>query len=79
MISIRNLDVFEVALDRDRICGGILVSAQESLTFVDTDSILFVSAFALTDGISFASAFASATTISSSGDSSSSSFSSSAI
>ena len=79
MISIRNLDVFEVAFNRDRICGGILVSAQELLTFVDADSTLFVSAFALTDGISFASAFASTTTISSSGDSGSSSFSSSAI
>ena len=79
MISIRNLDVFEVALDHDRICGGILISAQESSTFIDADSILFASAFALTDGISFASAFASATTISSSGDSSSSSFSGSAI
>ena len=79
MISIRNLDVFEVAFDRDRICGGILVSAQESSIFIDADSILFASAFTLTDGISFASAFASATTISSAGDSSSSSFSSSAV
>ena len=79
MISIRNLDVFEVASDRDRICGGILVSAQESSTVVDADSTLFVSAFALTDGISLSSASASATTISSSGDSSSISFSGAAI
>ena len=79
MMSIRNLDVFEVASDRDRICGGSFMSAQESLTIVDADFMLFMSAFALTDGISLASASSFTTMISFSGDSISSSFSNAEI
>lgn len=79
MVIIRNLDVCEVASDRDQVRGGSLVISQKSLTLFDIDSTLFVSVFTSTDGVSIASAAASATTISSSGDSSSSSSSSSAI
>lgn len=79
MVIISNLDVCEVASDRDQIRGGSLVIAQESLTLIDTDSVLSVSTFALTDGFSFVSTSATAATMSSSGDSSSSSLSRAAI
>ena len=79
MVIIRNLDVCEVASDRDQIRGGILTVSQTSLTLVDVDSVLFVSVFTSTDGVSLASASSSASTISSSGDSSSSSSSSATI
>ena len=83
MVIIRNLDVCEdvckVASDHHQIRGGLFTIAQESLTFFDTDLTLFVSTFASTDGISIALASAATATMSSLGDSSSSSFSSAAI
>jgi hypothetical protein len=79
MVIISNLDVCEVASDRDQICGGSLVSAEESLTLIDTDLVLSVSTFALTDGFSFVSTSATAATMSLSGDSSSSSSSQATI
>ncbi len=79
MVIIRNLDVCEVASDRDQVRGGILTISQNLLTLIDIDSVLFVSAFTSTDGVSLASASSFATTISSSGGSSSSSSSSATI
>jgi hypothetical protein len=75
MLNIRNLDVFETVLEGDRIQGGSIITAEESVILVEGDSVRFLSSFAMVDGLNMASALSVSSMTSLSGDSSSSSIS----